>query len=198
MGNFYLLPLRWFWFHLFISVHLGSKSHRWIVSNFFLQLFLPFLGIYISILVSLILIYYPWIPTILGLCNFLSTGLNLIYCWLTWGDKNPPNMPRTLICSLQLLIPLFLNLLLHTRNTCLEMLKGLKSSQIQWFWNTSQYLPLHVKLSYLCKIKLLCFTNGSLIEGYIATALIDTIVTFSFFHSNFSQHSFTCYDWVIM
>ena len=144
MGNFYPLSFRCFWLHFLIIVHLGSNYHRWIVSNSFLQFCEPSIYIYLSKLVSLILIYYPLIPTILSIWNFLSTGLLLIDFWLHRVGKKPPNMPRILICRLQLLIPLFPDLLIRTFNTFLGNSKGLMSSQTQWVSSTSQFLSLHV------------------------------------------------------
>ena len=41
------------------------------------------------------------------------------------------------------------------------------------------------------------FTNVNLIEGYIATASIDTTFTFYIFHSNFPQYSLNCDAWAI-
>ena len=71
----YLLLLSWFRFHLLIGVHLGSKFHKWIISNFFLQFSQPSLGIYISKFRSLILISYLWKPVICRLCRLIYTGL---------------------------------------------------------------------------------------------------------------------------
>ena len=150
-GDFSPLPFTWFSFHFCMDVHLGSKSHTWIVSSCFPQFHHTYLESYLPIFEFLTLSYYPWTPTMHRLYNLLSTGNLWIDCWLLQIGKMPPNIPINISRSLWSMILLFLNPPLHIHNIFLKFNRDwthLKPDELQPLVNFRHRIfkqVLHVK-----------------------------------------------------
>ena len=115
---------------------LVSKFHMWIVSIYFLQVFLPYSGSRPSIFLFPKLISCPYIITIHCLCISLSVGLPWIDCCISQIRKMLLSQQENMVCIRLLLGLLFRYLYHHIQIIYPQMAVSLSSSQMRWVSGT--------------------------------------------------------------